>query len=285
MGTADDFLARHPELLDEDISSAAARRLVVRLTAPIAWLTRLRVRGFDAIAPGKCLVVANHSSALMVDIPFIIRAWVQAQGDRPARGLAHRLNWQAPMKWFKLLQRVGAVYAHPGVARRVLDRGEALITFPGGESEALRPFSRRYHIDLQGRMGFVRLARAAGASIVPVVTCGAHAPFIVLPGAHAVARWLGLERALGLKAFPLTVQLTLGVTLGVCAALSPALRPFWPLALALPILPIPSRVELEALPPIVVRDDETDAEAYERVRAAMQAAMDRMAASRVTPWG
>ena len=258
---------------------------MVRLTAPIAWLSRLRVRGFDVIAPGKCLLVANHSSAMMLDIPLVIRAWVQAHGDRPARGLAHRLNWQAPMKWLKLLQRVGAVYAHPEVARRVLDRGDALITFPGGESEALRPFTRRYHIDLQGRTGFVRLARAAGASIVPVVICGAHAPFILLPGAHTVARWLGLERALGLKAFPLTLQLALGVALGACAALDPALRAWWPLALVLAILPIPSRVELEALPPIVVRDDETDADAYERVRAAMQAAMDRMAASRVTPWG
>ena len=143
VGTADDFLARHPELLVEDLSSPAMRRLVARLTAPIAWLCRLQVRGFDTIAPGKCLLVANHSAALVVDIPLLIRAWVQAHGDRPARGLAHRLNWQAPMKWLKLLQRVGAVYAHPEVARSVLERGDALITFPGGESEALRPFSRR----------------------------------------------------------------------------------------------------------------------------------------------
>jgi 1-acyl-sn-glycerol-3-phosphate acyltransferase len=285
VGTADDFLARHPELLDEDRFSPRARRRVAALMAPIAWLSRLRVRGFDAIPPGKCLLVANHSSALMVDIPFVIRAWVHAQGDRPARGLAHRCNWQAPMKWLALLQRVGAVYAHPTVARRVLDRGDALLTFPGGESEALRPFSRRYHIDLQGRTGFVRLARAAGAPIVPVVTCGAHAPFIVLPGGQALARWTGLARALGWKAFPLTLQLVAGLALGVGAALSPLLAPWWPLAPVLAILPIPSRVELEALPPIVVRDDETDDQAYERVRAAMQAAMERMAATRRTPWG
>ena len=88
-----------------------------------------------------------------------------------------------------------------------------------------------------------------------------------------------------MKAFPLTLQLVAGLALGVGVALVPALRAWWPLALALPILPIPSRIELEALPPIVVRSDETDVEAYERVRVAMQTAMDRMASTRTTPWG
>lgn len=284
-GTADEFLARHPELLEEDQTDIRVRRVIATLSAPFELYFRFQARGFERVPAGKCVLVANHNAGFAYEIPLLIRAWQKCWGNRPARALAHQLNWQPPMNWTSLLQKTGAVLAHPRVARRVLDNDQALLIFPGGEIEALRSFSRRYQVDFAGRVGFVKLARQADACVVPIVICGAHAPFVMLPGGRRVARWLGVDRLLGWKVFPLTAGLVMATVALALALAMPPLFPLWLVCALNALWPSPSRIEMEVLPAMRVLPEETDEQAAERVRSAMQEAMTRMARGRLTPWG
>lgn len=277
---ADRFLVEHPEVVEEDRFSPRYRGVVARLMAPWAAYYRFRCHGLENVPEGGCLMVANHSVGAIAEIALIARAWHHRFPERPARGLAHRLAWQPPFSWFQL-QKIGAVFAHPEVARRALERGQALLVFPGGDLEAMRPFADRYKVTLGGRTGFARLAREAGVPIVPVVICGAHATYLVLKGGRWLAKMTPLGRMFGLKGFPTT----LGAASAVATLLVPPLWPMLGPVLAAAALPLPSKIEMEFLEPIAGREGETDAELAERVRVAMQAAMDRLAARRRTPWG
>ena len=282
--TPEHFLAEHPELLDEDRTSALAQQVVAALTAPLSAYHRVSSSGWQHVPAGGCLVVANHNIHAVGEIFLLLREWTRHLGARPARGLMHRIAWQAPFKWFPLLQWIGGIFAHPEVARRALARRDALLVFPGGDVQALRPFRDRYRIDFYGRMGFVRLARDAGVPIVPVVICGAHATHIMLPGGEWLARKLGLKRSLGVRSFPLTVG-AIGAAVGVAGGLlSPLLWPAAGLSLASATVALPSRIDIEVLPPLLVADGESDEAATARVRDVMQASMDRLAARRRTPW-
>jgi len=282
---ADQFLERHPELLDEDRTDERAARAVAAMTAPLERWFRFTIGGLDRVPRGGCLVVANHSAGAIAEVLLLHRAWVRHfGGNRPARGLAHQVAWQPPLKWLPVAQKIGGVFAHPEVARRVLARGEPLLVFPGGDLEALRPFSRRYEVEFGGRVGFARLAREAGVPIVPIVLCGSHAAYVVPRGLDRLARISGMQKVFGLKVLPMT----LGALAAIAASLGAlALPPLLPLAVAAwlqAMVPAPTRIEAEVLEPMEVHPDESDAEAAERVRQAMERALQRLASRRATPW-
>jgi len=281
--TADQFLARHPELLTEDRTSPRLVRVLAALSAPLSAYFRFRIEGLERVPAGACLLVGNHSIAAPQEIMLLLRAWHRTMGDRPARGLVHRIAWQLPFRLLPLLPGMGGLFAHPEVAQRALARGHAVLVFPGGDVEALRPFSERYRVLFEGRIGFARLARSAGVPIVPVTLCGSHAAFLVLPGARQLARWTGVERLWGFKSFPLTGGLVLALVAAAATLVHPPLWPWLLAALVQMATPLPTRIEARVLAPITVRPDETDAEAAGRVQAAMQAAMDELAARRRTP--
>src|SRR5262249_52776497 len=150
--------------------------------------------GLARVPDGGCLIVANHSVGAFQEVLLLHRAWRRRFGDRAVRGLAHQIAWQAPLKWLPVARAMGAVYAHPTVARKTLGRGEPLLVFPGGDVEVMRPFRDRYRIVFDGRTGFIRLARETGVPIVPLVLCGSHAAFVTAPGARAVARATALQK-------------------------------------------------------------------------------------------
>jgi len=283
---ADELLTRRPELLDIDgaygVSERAVRR-VTALAAPLAAYFRFRAGGFERVPEGPCLIVANHSVGALFEVPLLLRAWRLGMGARPVRGLIHRIAYEPPLSWVRTWE-IGGVLAHPPVARRVLDRGQPLLVFPGGDLDACRPFRDRYRVVFGGRTGFVRLAREAGVPIVPAVIGGAHAAYVVLPGGSSLARLLGAERHLGLKALPLTAGMPLALAAAVATAVHPPAWPALAAALANTLVPAPARIELEILEPLRVREDESDAEAAERVRATMETALGRIAARRLTPW-
>ena len=283
---ADAFLARRPDLLTEDRYSPEVAGRVTSLSRWLERIFRFRISGFDRVPAGPCLIVVNHSIASPVVQALLVRAWHQHLPDRPVRGLVHRVAYVWP---FTLIGDVilgcGGVFAHPAVARAVLARGCALAVFPGGDVEATRPYSERYRINLAGRTGFIRLAREAGVPIVPLVICGSHSTFVTMPGGRAISRALGLKSLWGLESFPLTAGF---LAAGALFLLALALPPLWPLAvlsLVQAAIPFPARIEAECLAPMAVTAQESDAEAAERVRAAMQEGMDRLAATRSTPWG
>ncbi|MBS1149221.1 MAG: hypothetical protein H6Q89_919 [Myxococcaceae bacterium] len=281
----DGFLERHPELRDEDLFSAPALARTAALTAPLAAYFRFRLSGWEHVPAEPCIFVANHSLASPFVLPLLARGWHQGSAGRTVRGMMHRIAYQFPFRQLGTLQALGGIYAHPDIARAALRRGHSLLVFPGGDVDAMRPFSQRCRPDFDGRRGFVRLARAEHLRLVPLAISGSHAAYVGLPGSHLLARLTLLQRYTGLKRFPFTLG-TVGVAASVAATIAlPLLWPIIPAALLAAALPLPSRIEARFLPPLSVEAGESDEAAAERVRRAIEEALTKLGSERATPWG
>jgi 1-acyl-sn-glycerol-3-phosphate acyltransferase len=280
---------RSPEVRDvSPFPDRTDERFIGRLIRATAFLRRyfrFRVRGVENVPPGATLLVANHSIGGPYEILLIQHAWRGAFERRPIRGLTHQMAWKWPLKHFPIALKMGAILARPDVAVQALQRGQTVLVFPGADTESLRPFSRRYEVDLGGRTGFIRLSRQTGAPITPWVLCGAHALHIALPGGEHLSRWLGLRARLRLNAFPLTGGLVLTVAAVLATCVSAAAWPAIPAATLFALLPLPSRIDVRILPAFAPLPTESDAEAARRLQIQMQSAMTELARTRRTPWG
>ena len=242
----------------------------------------------ERLPPAPCLVVGNHSAYGIIEIFVMLSVWTRrfATG-RPVVGLSHDVGLKRPLRWGVL--RIGGVRASPMAAVEHLRRGYDVLVFPGGDVDALRPFSARYEVHWGGRSGFIRIAAEAGAPIVPLATCGSHAQFTLLPGGPWIARKLGLNRY-RIKTWPLPLGslALLGSILGW--ALGP-LSAWWIVGGALlALVPNPTRMQLKFLPAVDSRqllawcsDDELAA--AEEIRRQIEAEVRAMARQRRTAWG
>ena len=274
-----DFLERHPELLEEDGTSLPMILAINRIFTPLAWYHRFECRGWERMPEGPCVLVANHSANAVGEVMLVVRAWYETFQDRPLRMLAHRFLWHKLVRWMGLAQGMGSILAHPAVAHRALENGCSVLLFPGGEREMARSYGERFKVTLGERTGFVRLARRAGRPILPVVVRGSHASYLMLPGGQRRAQRLGIDRHIDVKSMPMTVG-------GLAFVASLMLPPLWPLVgvTALQaLLPLPARITADVLEPIYPGPEESDAAVAERVRRAMQQAMDKMAVDD-PPW-
>jgi 1-acyl-sn-glycerol-3-phosphate acyltransferase len=234
---------------------------------------RADVEGLEEIPAGEpVLLVGNHSGGTLIADTFVLAQhfYDHFGAEREFHQLAHDLVFQVPGVRASL-SRFGTVPAHPDNMRAALDRGAALLVYPGGDHETYRPTWEQDTIDFAGRTGFVKLALELGVPIVPVVAIGGQETALFLGRGRRVSRLLGLDRALRLKVFPVQLAPPLGVTL-----------------LDLPLrVPLPSKISIRALPRIDLREqlgDDADPErAYELVTGAMQAELTRMAADRTLP--
>ncbi len=135
-----------------------------------------------------------------------------------------------------VLVPLGAIRAgHDNVAR-VLEAGRKVLVYPGGDLEGARSFRRRHRIRFGPRRGYIRAALRHGATLSPVVACGAHATFVVVSEMRWLAKMLRTREWLRLEHLPLIVSAPWGVTLGP----------------SLPYLPFPTRILIEVLDPIEV---------------------------------
>jgi 1-acyl-sn-glycerol-3-phosphate acyltransferase len=222
-----------------------------------------------------------------MEILTLLCAWGRKFGlSRPVVGLAHDIGLWWPFRLVVL--RIGGVRASSAAGLEPLRQGFPVLVFPGGDIDALRPFTERYRIRWGGRYGFLRTARDAGVQVLPLVICGSHAQYTLLPGGRLLARLLGL-RSLRLATWP--------IPLGGCLLLAAftgwlvGLLPGYAMAVAgvLAFLPNPTRIDYQFLPaeaaPAPEADDAALVEQAERLRRRMEAALVAMAAGRVTPWG
>ena len=234
---------------------------------------RCEVRGLDRLPDGAALLVGNHNGGLLSPDTFILgeALFTQRGIDDVPFGLAHEVVLRLP-PFSQILLPIGAVRASHENARRLFAAGRKVLVYPGGDVEAMRPFRARNRIVFDGRRGYVRLALRNGVPIVPVVAAGAHATFLILDDLRWLARLLGADRRLRIKVWPLTLSCPWGLTLGP----------------APPHIPFPSRILVEALPPIrfaragaaAAADEASVAACAAQVEQAMQAALDRLAAER-----
>ncbi len=194
--------------LDEVLSAYAGlrRELGPGLVASAAlralyrYWWRVEAIGLERIpATGPVLLVANRASTLL---PYdALMLGVALVADHPARRPARPLldGWVTSLPVVgDSVRSAGALRASPAVARRLLEREQAVILFPEGPSACAKGWTRRYRLGSFGRGVFARIAIETGAPIVPVAIVGAEEthPF--------VWRFDGLGRWLGLPTIPVT---------------------------------------------------------------------------------
>jgi 1-acyl-sn-glycerol-3-phosphate acyltransferase len=260
-------LSRDPlDQRDPEYIRTQARRLGPLLDA---WYAPT-VEGLEHVRHGPALVVGNHNGGMQApEMYSLMRAfWDDIGVERAAYGLAHDAVFKVPFagRW---LARVGGVPAHPRNAQALLERGAAVLVYPGGDREAFRRSTERNRVSFYGRYGFIRVALRARAPIVPAVSVGAHHTWYVLTDGHELAVRIPILRALRIDVLPIFVGLPWGIGAG-------ALTPY---------IPFPTKVRVRLLPPIdlglppeAANDRAVVEAAGERIRVLMQAELDRMVA-------
>jgi 1-acyl-sn-glycerol-3-phosphate acyltransferase len=246
-------------------------------------LFRPSIEGLEHVPrEGPFLLVANHSGALAIaEVVCLAAIWIELFGaSRPLAGFAHPFAFAIP-GLRSLAEGLGVVPSTYEAGERTLAAGTPLLVFPGGDHEAGRPFWRADRVDFGGRVGFLRMARRAGVSVVPLGIRGSHNTAPVLWQSRVLAWLFVLPRLFRVKQYPLTLLAVAGAAalalalpgLGAWRFLVAALWLGSPLAL-LPWVPLTIRFRIG--PPLAASalfadDDASLAAARDRVEAAVQA--------------
>jgi 1-acyl-sn-glycerol-3-phosphate acyltransferase len=255
-----------PDRLDRRDAAAVSLLLpfVRRINDHYLRLHRDGLEHLDRVRDEAVLFVSNHNGGIAgPDLVCTLGTlWETFGPHAPLYALAHDFAMRQATPIGRVLQRLGAIRAHPENAMRAFQSGGKVLVYPGGDLEAYRHSRDRDRIVLGNRTGFVRLAQRAGVAIVPIVAQGAHRSAFIFDDGEWIARALGLERWGRLRRFPLALALPWGIAIGP-----------WT-----PYLPLPLPIRLRVLPPMRFGTDVDPHDALETVRAAMQAALGDLAA-------
>ena len=244
----------------------------IRETLPGLWMLaslyfRADVRGLQNIPEeGPVLLVGNHSGGnLTPDTHVFTLAFSTYFGvERRFHQLAHNLVLSMP--GLSMLRKYGTVAATPENAALALDKGAALLVYPGGDYEVHRPSWESAKIDFGGRRGFIRLAKERAVPLVPVVAIGGQETALFLSRGERLAKLFGLDRMFRLKVLPISLALPWVLNVGDM----------------LGHIPLPAKLTIQVLEPIDVSGMDVD-EAYELVTGEMQRALTGLAAERSLP--
>ncbi len=249
----------------------------IRESLPGLWLLaslwfRGEVRGLGHIpSDGPVLMVGNHSGGnVMPDTIVFTLAFNTFFGvERRFYQLAHNLVLSMP--GLGSLRKYGTVAASPENANKALDSGAALLVYPGGDYEVHRPSWESAKVDLGGRKGFIRLALDKDVPVVPVVAIGGQETALFLSRGEWLAKLLRLDKMFRLKVLPISVAIPWGLNIGDM----------------LGHLPGPSKITIQVLPPIDLRErygSEPDVdEVYSDLVEEMQDALTALQAERSLP--
>ena len=252
-------LARIPTELNEygydawGFSPETSRRVLTLLALFYRYYFRVELHGVENLPPGRLLLIVNHSGQLPYDAAMVMVGTVlDADPPRIMRGMAE--YWVPTLPYVGTIgTRIGSVVGTPENCIDLLRREEAVIAFPEGVRGLNKPFSKRYRLQRFG-LGFLRLALAADAPIVPAVVVGAEEQIPTIANLESVGRLVGAP------SLPLP-------------ALLPILGP-------LALLPLPVKYHVWIGAPIhptgSASDEDVVIEAQvERVKAAMRALIER----------
>jgi 1-acyl-sn-glycerol-3-phosphate acyltransferase len=149
-------------------------------------------------AHGRALLVANHAGILPWDATMMSVALLRHHPlPRYPRFLV--LNWAFDLPYVSVFMRkVGGVPASHHNAERLLLQDQLVAVFPEGIKGAGKDWSQRYRLQRFGRGGFVELALATGAALVPVAVVGSEEIYPKVGESGLLARLTGAPY------FPLT---------------------------------------------------------------------------------
>jgi len=250
----------------------------IRRTLP-AWRAvssayfRAEVEGLENVPVDEpVLLVGNHSGGFIIVDTFVFAQYFYDHfgPERRFHQLAHDVVFRVP-GGRAIGRRWGMVPASRENMRAALERGAALLVYPGGEIETFRPSWESSDVDFAGRTGYVELALETGVPIVPVVAIGGQETALFLGRGRRLAQTLGVDRLLRLKVLPAQIAPPWGVTV-----------------LDIPgRIPLPAKIEIRVLPKIDLRerlgpDPDVD-QASKLVIDTIQQALDELDAQRTVP--
>ncbi|MCC6524033.1 MAG: 1-acyl-sn-glycerol-3-phosphate acyltransferase [Polyangiaceae bacterium] len=224
----------------------ASKRHLVRTLLPFCWAYRhyfgVRVHGIANVpARGRAMLVGNHSGGIALDAAMVIAAMLlELDPPRLAHGMADRFLSRWPFLAV-LAQRCGQMTGLPEHAERLLEAERLLLVFPEGAHGTEKLYRQRYSLVDFGT-GFVRLALAAKAPIVPFAFLGGGEAIPTVANAYKLGRRFG--------------------------------APYLPVTPWVLPLPLPVRLDIHFGEPVVLggtgdEDDEVVAAHVERVKLAI----------------
>ena len=222
-------------------------RNFINLIMPILeWLYyyyfRVETSGWENIPTDeKVLFVGSHNGGWAApDMLMMIYDGFRRFGmEYPIYGLMHPKAWQVSPEFASMVAKVGAVVAHPKMAKAAFDKGASVLVYPGGIQDIFRLHSQRHQIHFAGRKGFIKLALRENVPIIPLISTGAHDTLFIFADIYNLMQQLhlwGMPWLLGIdpEVFPLYLGLPWGLGIG----------PF-------PNIPFPIKIHTRVCPPIV----------------------------------
>jgi 1-acyl-sn-glycerol-3-phosphate acyltransferase len=165
---------------------------------------RLEVEGIENVPKkGKCLIVPNHSGVTAIDAVMVGNE-IHRQLKRMPKILAHPLWFVGPNIRI-LARRMGLEEADKDAGERLLRLNRCVMIFPEGSAGNFKPTAQRYHLQ-EFRRGFVRMAMATKAPIIPVVVIGAEETNINLSSLSLTKYLKGTIIPLPLNVLPLPAK-------------------------------------------------------------------------------
>jgi 1-acyl-sn-glycerol-3-phosphate acyltransferase len=242
---------------------ATVRALLPLFEAIATRYLRARIEGLENLTRRPALYVGNHSGGIMGPDLFctLSALWRTLGAEAPLYALAHDFAMRRVTPLGRVLQRVGALRAHPESARRALRAGGSVLVYPGGDLDAYRAFWKRDRIVFGSRAGFVRVAQELGVPILPIVAQGAHRSALIVHEGEWLAGVLGLRRWSRIERFPLALSLPWIVGAGP-----------W-----VPYLPLPFQVRVRVLPAVGVLRGADPRVVQAQIVSQMQSALSDLA--------
>lgn len=152
---------------------------------------------------GPCIVIANHSGFMGFDALMLGHQIVHAT-KRVPHIIAHKL-WFVRPEISVHAKKLGLIPATYDNGLKMLQKGEPLLLFPEGEEGNFKPTAYRYRLR-RFRRGFVRLALATGAPIVPAFVIGAEETNITLSQLRWAKNLIGTVIPVPLNVMPLPAR-------------------------------------------------------------------------------
>ena len=235
---------------------------------------RLEVRGWNRLPEAPALIIGVHAGGIVpIDAYAFGFAWWRKFGSkRPLHGTAHDFLMTTPGLG-EYLRRIGVVPASPEGVTTAIEAQHDVIVYPGGDIDAMRPWTKRDQVVLGGRKGFIRQAIRSDVPIVPLAQSGAADTLFMITKGRRLAKLFQLDKLFRSKAFPIAFGFPLGLAPGV-----------------LPQIPLPAKLRSEILDPVSVghdpereNDDEFVERKYREVNGAIEGGMRRLARRRKFP--
>ncbi|MBX7232197.1 MAG: acyltransferase family protein [Bdellovibrionales bacterium] len=170
----------------------------------MAQYFRLEIYGTENIPlRGPIVFTPNHSGFAGLDAMILSHQILKFSGRQP-RVLTHRL-WFATQTTAFPAKKLGFIKATKENGIKILSKNQSLIVFPEGEEGNFKSTLKAY--DLQEfKRGFVRMALAVGAPIVPTIIIGAEETHINLHQIKLPDLFKGLILPLPLNFIPLPAK-------------------------------------------------------------------------------